>query len=94
VLKAKEVRRALLEKGFKEDRKRDHCFYFYYHCGKKTNIYTKISHGTSDISDRIRSAMARQARLTNAEFTHFVDCTLTGEGYRELLVRNGHLAPE
>jgi hypothetical protein len=41
--KARDVKKALKLKGFREE-ERDHWYYFFYHAGKKTDIYTKISH--------------------------------------------------
>jgi hypothetical protein len=47
--KTREVKAALVRKGFAEESKRDHLYYFFLNEGKKTRIYTKISHGETDI---------------------------------------------
>lgn len=89
--KAREVRSALQTKGFQEER-RDHWYYFLYHNGKKSNIYTKVSHGETEISTGLCSAMARQIKLTSPQFGEFVDCKLTAEKYVELLIAAKYLS--
>ena len=91
--KARDVKRALTQKGFAESKKRDHHVYFLVHGGRKTNIATKISHGHSEIHDGLCSAMAREMRLRNRDFNNFVDCSLTFEKYIEILVANNQLDP-
>ena len=82
MFKARDVNRALVDKGFGEDKKRDHCYYFFYHKGKKSHFFTKISHNETDISDGLCSAMARQVKLTKLQFKEFVACLLTEEATR------------
>ncbi len=90
MFKARDVRRALLDKGFKES-KRDHRFYFFYHDGRKSSIFTKISRGATDIDDRLCSAMARQTRLTTTQFRNLVGCPLSNEEYVALLIGANYL---
>jgi len=47
-LRANDVRAALTQKGFREER-RDHWFYFFLYQNKKTPIYTKVSFGQREI---------------------------------------------
>lgn len=89
-LKVRELRQALTRKGFTEETK-DHRFYRFFHEGKKSAIYTKISFSGTDVHDGLCSAMARQVKLTNAEFKEFVDCRITKEAYLEKLIADGHL---
>lgn len=89
--KARDVAKALKEKGFKEESKRDHIYFFLYYNGKKTHIRTKISHGESEIHDKNCSFMAREIRLSNPQFRDFVDCPLKGPEYLKLLVDAKHL---
>jgi hypothetical protein len=74
-----------MSKGFSENSKRDHHYYFYRHKGKKSDIHTKISHGENEIDDSLCSRMARQIRLTRREFDAFVECGLTAEEYSRML---------
>ena len=90
-LKVRDVKKALTIKGFREE-KRDHWYYLFYHNGKKTNIYTKISYNQTDISKPLCSAMARQMKLAgNSEFEKFVECNLSGEKYLQLLTVGKHI---
>lgn len=92
--KVRDVRKALLSKGFREE-KRHHWYYFFHHEGKKSSIYTKISHGETDISNSLCSAMARQMRLQGrSQFDEFVDCSLSEETYAALLIEGKHLQPK
>ena len=62
---------ALCKKGFREDLKRDHRYYRLFYGGKKTLIYTKISHGDTD--------------LDPSQFREFITCPLSGEQYLQIL---------
>jgi hypothetical protein len=91
-LKVRAVSQALKSKGFAQDDRRDHVYYFFFHNGKKTQIYTKISHGQSEITDPLCSAMARQIKLTSSQFRDFVDCPLSLDNYLEVLVKSKYLS--
>jgi len=86
--KARDVKRALQKKGFREE-ERDHWFYIFYHEGKKSPIHTKISHNAIDISKMLCGAMARQMQLTNPQFEQFVDCKLNVDRYVSILIEKG-----
>jgi hypothetical protein len=90
------VRSALLKKGFKDADKKnpDHDFYFFYHNGKKTNIFTKISHGEREIGDPNCSNMAKQMRLTNRQFKDFVSCPMELQHYVQHLIQCNHIRQE
>lgn len=89
--KARDVRRALQSKGFEETTKRDHLFYFFQYEGRKTHIYTKISHNTVDIPKGLCGAMAKQMKLRREQFDEFVECPLTQELYTKILIAAAHL---
>jgi hypothetical protein len=89
--KAREVRQALVRKGFREDGKRDHWYYFLYVDGRKSGIYTKISHNEPEIGTGLLSVMARQLRIGTAQFELFIDCKLTEEQYIRLLVETAQI---
>ncbi len=61
--------------------------------GKKTSIHTKISQGEKVIHAQLIGMMSRQMRLSKGDFDHFVDCTLTGDGYRAKMIESGHVIP-
>jgi predicted RNA binding protein YcfA (HicA-like mRNA interferase family) len=91
--KARDVEAALKSKGFQDSKKkgRDHTYYFFHYNGKKTNIFTKISHGESEIHDKNCSSMAKQIKLDNTQFKNFVNCPLTEQDYLKILVDSKHL---
>jgi hypothetical protein len=82
---------ALKSKGFQDSKKRDHTYYFFHHHGKKTNIFTKISHAESEINDKNCSSMAKQIKLNNPQFRDFVNCPLRPDQYLKILVDSKHL---
>lgn len=89
--KTREVRHAPIRKGFGEDRKRDHWYYFLYVAGRKSAIYTKISHSQTELGAGWLSVMARQLRIGTAQFELFIDCELSEAGYIRLLVETAHI---
>jgi hypothetical protein len=90
---ARDVKAALLKKGFKDaDKpKPDHDFYVFWHNGKKTNIITKISHGEREIHDPNCSNMAKQIKLTTPQFREFVACPLELKDYLQILIQSRHI---
>jgi hypothetical protein len=93
VFKTRHVAVSLCAKGFREDHKRDHRYYFFYHQGKKSSIQTKISHNADEIDDYLCSAMSRQMRLTRDQFKKFVECPLKAEAYLKLMIDARHVSP-
>jgi hypothetical protein len=85
---AKDVGAGLTKKGF-QARENDHTFYHLYVEGKKTGVYTKISHGEKEIRDGLLGAMARQVKLTRKQFNDLIDCPLTADEYVKLMRKAG-----
>jgi predicted RNA binding protein YcfA (HicA-like mRNA interferase family) len=83
---AKAVAAALQKKGFIKSDSKD-VYYRLYIGGKKTQIFTKISHGEREIHDGLLGAMARQVRLTRKQFNELIDCPLQKEQYVQILVQ-------
>lgn len=82
-----EIRKSLVEKGFKEIVKGDHKVYHFHDNGLATRARTKMSHGSKykTLGDDLVSCMARQCMLSNREFRELVECTLSLDGYRSIL---------
>jgi hypothetical protein len=80
---------ALLSKGFRQVPGRDHHYFFFN--GRKRNIFTRYSHGETKADDWLIRQMAKQVRLSKAEFLAFVECTISGSDYAHLMVERGHL---
>ncbi len=87
------VESALKAKGFR--RRESHHSYFVYYTegGMKTPVWTKTSHGKggADISNKLRSRMAKQCKLRTAEFRDLVDCSLSQAEYEALLTGKGEI---
>lgn len=91
-LKTRHIREALNAKGFRESSERDHYYYFFYLNGKKSSVFTKISHGETEVGKGLISAMAKQVRLNKSQFQNLVECSLSAKQYEDFLVSNGHIA--
>ncbi len=88
VRKGRDIDVALCKKGFRRVLDGKHIRYFF---NGNQNIRTMMSHGSmgETLSAKLMSDMARQLRLTKAQFLAFIDCTLSEEGYREALETQG-----
>lgn len=88
----KQISSALLAKGFAVKSTHHHLYFLYYQ-GKKTAIFTKISHGgkIKTYNDSLLGLMCRQLKLTKAELLELIKCTLDFDGYIKKLVERGFL---
>ncbi|MBI3586515.1 MAG: hypothetical protein HY088_05245 [Ignavibacteriales bacterium] len=73
---------SLKSKGFRP-KEGDHTFYILYKDGKKTSVFTKISHGSKykEYSDSLLDLVKKQMGLTMLELRQFIDCELKYEEY-------------
>ena len=85
VLKTSQIDKALQRKGF-EAKPKDHNFYYYIYNGKKTKIFTKTSHSSAEVNNYLIGKMAFQLHLNKQQFTELIQCTLSGERYKEILL--------
>ena len=84
---------SLEAKGFRR-RESHHTYFVYYTAGgAKTLIRTKTSHGRggADIPGHLLARMARQCKLRTADFRGLVECTLSQQGYENLLGAGGEI---
>lgn len=79
--KAADVATGLQKKGFEENTKRKDIHYHLYLNGKKTRVFTMISHGEKEIHDGLIGTMARQVGLSKKEFSDLIDCPLSQDDY-------------
>lgn len=85
-----EVEKSLEAKGFQRAKGGDHNYFHYYSkAGKKTAVFTKTSHGARELDDSLLGRMARQCKLTRADFDRLIDCPLDRDGYETKLVAQG-----
>jgi hypothetical protein len=87
VLDAKKTYGNLLSKGFKSG-KGDHKFLEFFYKGKYI-LQTKISHGEKELESFHIGMMSRQCKLDKKDFIDLANCPLSGDGYLEILKKNG-----
>lgn len=84
---------ALKSKGFAQAAG-DHVYLIYYtRDGQKTAVKTKTSHTPKmkDIPDNLISQMAKQCKLSRAEFLGVVDCPIDRDDLESLLRDRGEI---
>ncbi len=86
----RQIRKALLRKGFVEEQSH-HIQFHFPHDGYVTDICTFLSHGSKDYGDALLAAMSRQLHLSKPELLQFIDCTMSGDDYLGLMRERGHL---
>jgi hypothetical protein len=82
--KQREVEKGLCRKGFRRAESHHHFFIYYSLGGEKTNLFTKTSHGNSELSDYLLGRMARQINLSKSQLFGLVDCTICQQSYEDL----------
>ena len=88
--KAREVRRGLRRKGFRETDSRHRKLEYYKLNGQEGGVNTLMSHGSErDLGDHLLGQMARQIHLTRRQFDDLIDCRLSQADYEAMLRRDG-----
>lgn len=84
---------ALLQKGFVQYDTHHHRYIYETQAGERTHIATKVSHTkkVKQVDAGRFSEMARQCKLTTAQFTGLVDCPLSRQEYEVSLRRQGEI---
>jgi hypothetical protein len=91
-----DTERALLQKGFKKSDSHHHYYYLYID-GKRTQIYTYMSHrpSGSDLYTPEIASMKRQMHFNSPDqFRSFVRCDINQVQYVDLLREKGVLDEE
>ena len=92
--KWRQVREALLAKGFRHERSTDHEYYRFYLDDRATSIRTKVSHGNKgelNGSSPLMREFQRQLHLKREALVELLDCPLSGDAYAALLHDQGLL---
>ncbi len=86
------VRQAPLDKGFREEVGRHRKFILYYE-GRKTGVFTMLSHGgPKELSGWLLSAIRKQLLMDNLQqLSDFVRCPMTYDDYIAILKSKGVL---
>ena len=90
VIRADDLRAALLKKGFRED-KTHHLVYWLFDSGKKTSVKTRISYGISEYGDTLLNMVKKQLGISKPQLVDLVKCPLDHSDYVEHLLRTGRI---
>jgi hypothetical protein len=93
VLDKKKALKNLKSKGFQISKHKsvDHHYLEFFH-NDIFILYTKISHGSKkDIDDYLIKQMSDQCKLSKSEFAELVNCTLSAQGYIDILEQKDYL---
>ena len=87
-LAKRKVKGALRKKGFDENEKKDH-IYFYHRWksdGILSGIWTRVSHGSrpKDLPKGLVGEMAKQVRLSSKDFRRLVSCDMDRDEYEKV----------
>lgn len=91
--KVRDIRAALLRKGFQEEPDAHHVYFWFYFEGKRSTIKTYVSHGATDIGAPLISMMGKQTRIGKDGFLRLVDCSMDEVAYTKILIEKGELIP-
>jgi hypothetical protein len=79
------LRSALSDKGFKRQ-DTHHEMWWFWVGDQRTTVRTRISQGSREYDDYLLGLVAREMHLKRAQLNAFVECSLSGEAYREHLI--------
>lgn len=82
--KTRVIENALSQKGFKK-KESHHKKYTLYINGKRTSIYTFVSHGTKEYGDNLLNKMKNQLHISREELNDLIDCPLKHEDLVRIL---------
>lgn len=86
----RDIRRALLSKGFQQSLSH-HEMYWLYAGDKRTSIRTRISLGAREYDDGLLGLVARQLKLNRRSLDSLIECPMSGQAYLERMQREGHV---
>ncbi len=88
--KSREIEAALEAKGFQR-KNSDHKRFHLYVDGRKTSVYTFLSHGKSEYDAVLLGFVAKQLKLPRKQLDRLLDCPMSYEEYLEHLTDTGIL---
>lgn len=89
VRKPLDIEKALLQKGFIKESDSHHHYYYLKVNGKKTDLYTYLSHGkkSKDYGKKLMNKVKSQLRFTDSSKAElFLDCPMTEAQYIAMLL--------
>ena len=88
--KTQDILAALTSKGFVVESKH-HKMLWLVVGGKRSAIFTYVSHGRREYHDALLASMARQLKLRRRQLDDLIDCPMTSEAYIKLLEQENHI---
>lgn len=85
VIKTRELKSALLKKGFKLNEGSHHFYQLFDDQGRATNIFTKISHSHNEIGDPLINSVKKDMHLEKEQLIKYSNCTLSKKKYYTIL---------
>lgn len=92
--KQSDVEKSLERKGFVKAGGDHKYFHYYTLAGKKTQIFTKTSHGSREIGDSLLARMSKQCKLSRADFDQLIECPLDQKTYENKLIAAGYVGQQ
>jgi len=92
-IKTKDIKSALLKKGFRSDN-RHHEYFWLYVGERKTGVMTRLSYGLSDYGEDLLAKVKQQLGVTKKQLHDLVECPLKHEAYVAHLVATGRIKPD
>ena len=89
-LSIKKIESSLCKKGFRFDKQKTdsighRAFYLYDLQGKKSGVFTYLSHSHDTIGNELISRMCKQLHLNKKTFIKMIDCFINHEEYLKIL---------
>lgn len=88
--KTREIESVLKKKGF-VSREGDHTYFTLVVEGKRTSVFTKISHGIREYGSPLLGQIAKQLWLSGRELEDLLDCPMTYENLVSTMRLKGRL---
>lgn len=91
VRSVKDIEKALLAKGFEKatsKQKSHHAYYYFKYQGKRTGVYTYLSHGakSSDYGPQLMNKIKQQLKFEDSKLAEaFLDCPFKEQQYANML---------
>lgn len=91
--KTRKIVSSLTKKGFSPKKgKSKHIKYTLYVDGKKTSVFTWISHGLDEYGDKLLNAMRKELRFeTTQELDELIECPMSEDAFVALLQKRGKI---
>ncbi len=83
-----DIEKALLKKGFVKESNSHHNYYYLTIDGKKSDLYTYLSHGKNakDYGVNLMNKVKKQLRFEDSNMAeNFLDCPMSEEQYLDML---------